>query len=414
MPLDEKAIAKAQMELDELVKQHAAGQREIRRLMDEQIKSNADAFKRAQDEQTAAAKKAADERAKMSIIPPGVLADSVAGLAAVVAKQEELRQSIKQMEQEQGLATTQGEFDALAKKIAEAHTQLKSLQASAAKGMPGVMAGVPGLAPSAIGTNRMSDLSGRDTKPETAEQRAARIAIAPYAGGVQYEDSLTPSHFKTTPQEGKLAKMGDELLAIFSPMSIVGQVFSGLLQELGKELLPIIQIVGSMLSPVLKLIIPPLKLLAIVASYVVEGLGWLVKSLGQAVNAIVPFGSPADGLVKLGRDMQQSARDARKAMDHLGETLDQGAARISETLRNVPLSFNAALARYQVATTVPGRDTSGGGVNINGPITIQADKDDSPYSLWQKFVRGARDAADRGDPLARRIIEANRVRWGIA
>jgi hypothetical protein len=249
------------------------------------------------------------------------------------------------------------------------------------------------------------------------ERQAAQDAIS--TGNLPPEGERLPltSGEKATGAIGAAVKSGPvgmivQAAAAFGPFALLMPVINGLMEKLApiiEMLMEPLEIIGGLLAvqlkPILKLLMPPLKLLATVSSYVVEGLGGLLKALGKAINWLLP-GNPANGLVNLGKEMQAGAKEAREALKNVGKDVEDAGQRMAESMSSVPLRFNAALERYQIATGATGRtasprSTGGGGVTITGPITIVTDKNDDPRALWDKFMRGAKQAAAAGDPQAR-------------
>jgi hypothetical protein len=165
------------------------------------------------------------------------------------------------------------------------------------------------------------------------------------------------------------------------------------------------KLIAAQLTPVIRLLIPPLKIVATIATYFTQALGWLIAAIGKAINFLLP-GNPANGMVRAGREMQAAARDARESLRNMGKEADNVIA----SLRNVPIAFNTAFARYQIGTgsalsrTSSSQVRPGGGISINSVIIQASPTGDTPESLWRKFEQGADRAAANGNVLARSLV----------
>lgn len=158
-----------------------------------------------------------------------------------------------------------------------------------------------------------------------------------------------------------------------------------LITVLSSALLPIFTVIGTVLSsllePAFRLLFPILKYLGIAASFVAEvfqrvravildAIGKLAEGLGDFLQGITFWHSKtAESLQNAGKSLQDSADDARESAGDLKEkreelidlTYDEAMARaknneelqkLNEALRNVPIGFKVALARFNSAVGV--------------------------------------------------------------
>lgn len=226
------------------------------------------------------------------------------------------------------------------------------------------------------------------------------------------------------------------VLSALNPWSLLLQAIGHALGDFLANMTPIIEVLAAALMPILKALWPVFKLLAIAATYVgqifftvaggvAKAMGWLIRAIGKAIDAL-PFVS-AKGIIKAGQNMMDLGDGFIDGAHALGEARDtirglewkdaadnvsglgDAAQEASDALRNVPQGVKLAFRRFQAtqgASAMPGTTTStatGGSVTVEH-VTIQVAKDDSPTGVWDKFRRGATEAAARGDLLARGIL----------
>lgn len=185
------------------------------------------------------------------------------------------------------------------------------------------------------------------------------------------------------------------LLANLSPLGMVATLLEGVFQGLApvidalKEPLRMVgEIFGAALAPVLRIMFPIFKIVAIAATYlgeflfrlaavvlnvngaILKGIGGFITAIGRFINRMLP-GNPANGLVRLGEGftaagngLQRVAsgfteganelQDGRERLQELdfGETAQQTEA-VNEQLSNIPSGFKIALARMAVTQVAP-------------------------------------------------------------
>lgn len=199
------------------------------------------------------------------------------------------------------------------------------------------------------------------------------------------------------------------LLVQFGPMSLALAAVNAVLeplQPLIDALLVPFQLVGEMLAiafvPVLKILWPIIKAVAIVFSYLQEatdriigGILWaaggFVKGMGKLINAITPFANPGNPLIKAGEAIQKTGEgftDAakeiakrRKELEKLSfeDALDktkEAADRLTESMLNAVSGFKAAGFRFaamegRTAGAVPQSSVSANVVSAAGDSIIQ-------------------------------------------
>lgn len=175
-----------------------------------------------------------------------------------------------------------------------------------------------------------------------------------------------------------LGQAAPPALAFASAMEVATGFFQALAPAMESLTLPL-RMMGEVLSaliiPVLKVMFPVFKAVAIVASFlgemiarvvgaILNAAGGFVKGLGKLINAITPFANPGNPLVKAGESLQRTAhefgaaademKDKRKELQHLSweDAMDRasGAAdKLADSLTNVPPLFDIALRRIQAA-----------------------------------------------------------------
>jgi len=184
------------------------------------------------------------------------------------------------------------------------------------------------------------------------------------------------------------------------------------------------EIVAIGLVPILRILFPVIKAVAIVFSYLQEGVdrvlggiltaaGGFVKAIGKLINAVTPFANPGNPLVKAGQAIQDAGKnftDAAKEIakkrkeleglsfdDALAKTTD-AAEKLTESLLNAVQGFKIARFRFDAAEagTIPGATggsanaVQGGAANVyNGAsfqFSIQAGEKD-PLDVFMDWVR---------------------------
>jgi hypothetical protein len=469
------SMTKAKAELAEMLTQRQIAEDEVKKIVADTIKTNKDNWEHAQKEleQTARDRK---------ISPLGFSEADVATLNRIIDKEAELRKSIIEMQDAQKLAGTKGEFDDISKKIAEAKRQADLLRdtfrrlgpdlstlrlpvfntgqisdrganALANRSELGAIAkaGIAGAEPmdvpsgasvqpaAAAAQDRLAVFQNAGIIPEEFRKSAIEDAkiIRDHAQAVQHVNDVLNGNIGLKGALKKtgsfLKNAGSQFLQVFNPISMVGQVLGGALQELGRNVAPIVEILGHALTPILKALFPIFKGVVIAATYVgqiffkvaegvAKAMGGLVYGLGVLVK-LLPLdrglGEKIKGagktLIKFGDamgDASDALGDARKEIKGL-EWLDESAKKTAESLSGVPLAFNAALLRYQTAMTVPGTaagtpTTPGGngGVTITGGVTIQTQPGENPESFFDRFMEIVRRRAAAGNPQARSWLQS--------
>jgi tape measure domain-containing protein len=176
----------------------------------------------------------------------------------------------------------------------------------------------------------------------------------------------------------------EAMAAQFTPAGLaayaLSQAMEALRPVLEAVLLPVKifgEIIAIGVTPVLRLLFPILKALAIVLSFVQEafdrvigtllkGIGWFVRAIGKVINFLDPFGNPGNGLVKLGNSLRGSADSFFDAADEIKKKrkelqgLDFNDAlnkttenlnRLSESVINAVQGFK--IAKYRFEATAP-------------------------------------------------------------
>lgn len=235
-----------------------------------------------------------------------------------------------------------------------------------------------------------------------------------FANMIQMFAQLTPAGLAAAALSSALEAVRPAIEALLLPVKIFGEIIA-------------ISVV-----PILRLLFPVIKAVAIVFAFLQEmtdrvigtllkGVGWFVRAIGKIVNFLDPFGNPGNGLVKLGdsiRGTAQSFFDAadqihakRKELealnfdDALAQTTN-GLNRLTEAVLNtvdgfkvVRLRFNAtdptkgAALSSITARTQPNQASGARGdvstTNITGPITFLFQRGpDDPPDIWEAWKKG--------------------------
>jgi hypothetical protein len=142
-------------------------------------------------------------------------------------------------------------------------------------------------------------------------------------------------------------------------------------------------------------------------SYFYEGVGWLVRAIGKAVNWLLP-GNPANGLVKAGEGMMDAAKAARENASAT-ETATDAVNDFAAALSNVPrvLNINALRNRTASGSAPTGGPTTGGGATTGGGgDDPRVGGGDGIYNRAMAFygdihVHGVEDVADMLEKIGR-------------
>lgn len=218
------------------------------------------------------------------------------------------------------------------------------------------------------------------------------------------------------------AAAAPQALALAAALEVANGLFSALQPALQALTLPL-RIFGEILSllviPVLRILFPIFKVVAIVGSYLAEtiakvvsfilnAIGGFVRAIGKFINAIVPFANPGNPLVKAGEAMQKTAANfgsaaaemakKRKELEHLSfddalkKTTD-GMNRLAESLTNVPPLFDLALRRIQAS-----RGTTSAPSSLPSPVppSVPGTAGGGGRQLVFNFEKGAIQGT--GDP----------------
>lgn len=215
---------------------------------------------------------------------------------------------------------------------------------------------------------------GRERFEQRREQRREFLDLGGHLDPVEARGrggAITPDADPAGGLMGKLAEIGNEvgaqikaMVAKFGPLAAVAialkPVFEGLMDALKPILDTLIeplrtigQLIAIQIGPILKMLAPPLRLLATVTSYVVEGFGYLVLAVGKAAGALT-FGLTGKKLRRTGQDMIDGARDARAALKGAGDDVEEfgdTVADVASALSNVPEIFDLALRRRMAMLT---------------------------------------------------------------
>lgn len=220
----------------------------------------------------------------------------------------------------------------------------------------------------------------RESALQAGRTLLAALQTAAGAGG-QFAGNLV-NHTAKLMENGKsLSAAGPAAFAFATAMEVATGFFEALQPALEALTLPL-RIMGEVLSmlivPVLRILFPVFKAVAIVVSFfgemvarivgaILNAAGGFVKGLGKLINAITPFANPGNPLVKAGEAMQKTAHQFSEAADDMKEKRRElqnltfedalsGAAsaadKLSDSLSNVPPIFDIALRRIQASRGV--------------------------------------------------------------
>lgn len=221
-------------------------------------------------------------------------------------------------------------------------------------------------------------------------------------GGGATENALGPIGQLFENILGELTGAFDALLASLGPMAIVGEflngVFAALAPVIEALMVPIRNIgflVGSVLTPILKLLQPVLNTVAKVFSFVIQAIGEFIKGLGKAINFLLP-GNPANGLVKFGQNMIDMAKQTRDAID-AGTDLTKTLEKVNASASNVPQIFDLIARRRAAGSDL--KVPSGGTAQARGGVTVNVNNPPAgvdPKHIARQVLNAITDLRRRG------------------
>lgn len=229
-----------------------------------------------------------------------------------------------------------------------------------------------------------------------------------------------------------------QAFADFGPMAAILPVINGMLEKLGpaffKLIEPLVELggaIGEILAPVFEMLVPIIKLVvaqlkvtlipvikAVVwtLSWLMQGIGLVVKAFGWLVDKINIFGGDG-GIGKIGQEMIDAAKAARRNTDATDEATD-AVSKFAGALSNIPRVLNINALRHMVTgggggggggggdDIFPGsRLPGGGGGRGAGPATY------SNYGDTYITVPGAGDPRQVAEEVGR-VIERTSSRGG--
>lgn len=180
--------------------------------------------------------------------------------------------------------------------------------------------------------------------------------------------------------------------SLMAPLRAIGQIVG---EVLAPPLKLVADLIGVVLYPVLKLLSAAARVLVVAFSYLQEGLGYVVKGLGKLIDSL-PFVS-AKGIIRMGQDMIDAARAARKNTDATDKATE-AVEKFASSLSNIPRVLNVNALRHMV--------TGGGGTGpkhlppdrplFTGPVNININGAQDPRRVAEEVGRALELTNTRG------------------
>jgi hypothetical protein len=210
----------------------------------------------------------------------------------------------------------------------------------------------------------------------------------------------------------------DQLWAKFGPAGLAIAALFDIVSAALKPLQPVIDalreplkivgtLIGQTLAPVLELLVPVVKAVAVAFTIGQQAMGYLIQALGWFIDHLVPdfISNVGQGMEQWGKDMVANSKAARKA---IGATNDFTDAITAATV-NIPKALPLAFLRQQA-----GRNNTGttGGVGTTGVTTGvggEPHDDDTLMSrreTWNIVVNGAVNAKETAQAVMDEIRRA--------
>ena len=265
----------------------------------------------------------------------------------------------------------------------------------------------------------------RESATQAGRTLLSAFEQASSAGG-QFVSNMQNTLSQSMKAGASLGQAAPQAIAFAAAMEVATGFFQALAPAMDALTLPLRmmgEILSTLMIPVLKIIFPIFKVVAIVGSYlgetiarvvaaILNAVGGFVKGLGKVINAITPFANPGNPLVKAGEALQRTAgsfsdaanemREKRKELQNL--TFDSAlnkaanaADKLSESLSNVPPLFDLALRRMQAS-----RGMTPGPVTLRTPAMPSGSVLESGgtrnTSLHFNINEGAFQSVSSGDP----------------
>lgn len=180
--------------------------------------------------------------------------------------------------------------------------------------------------------------------------------------------------------EGAMQMLNSSVLGVaqeFTPLGLVARLLNGAFEVLWPTIDMLLEpvtllgeMIGGMLVPVVRILIPPLKFVAKIMSYLGTAIGWLIRGIGKALNKLP--GSIGDPLVRMGQTMMDSAEKMRADLDAVGvDAAAEGAAtaldKLTDSVLNAVSGFKVEAYRHAAARG--SSPTSGGALTPQGANT---------------------------------------------
>lgn len=182
---------------------------------------------------------------------------------------------------------------------------------------------------------------------------------------------------------------------------------SGLVIALTDALRPTVAFIVARITPALKVLSTVARGVTIALSYVNEAMGWLVRSIGKAVDAL-PLVS-AKGIIKAGQEMIDAAREMRRGTDTATgsiEDLGDAAAKATAQLVNYARVSHINALRFAIGGTATGGSAGGGGSTPGGAGRPTVPGTRPPITINTLNLNGVQNARQLLDELGRLASQA--------
>ena len=154
-------------------------------------------------------------------------------------------------------------------------------------------------------------------------------------------------------------------------------------------------LIGQILTPALKLLVPIVKVLAVAFTFVTQAIGHTIQGLGWFIDHLVPdfISKVGQGMEQWGKDMVAQSKAARAALGATNNFTDALKAATVNIPRALPLAFlrqQAGMSNPPGTPTTPGTPRKPGG---GGGVVDDDERDGDVFYITVSGVLDPREAA---------------------
>jgi len=170
------------------------------------------------------------------------------------------------------------------------------------------------------------------------------------------------------------------------------KVFARIVEIINPILQQLANVAGAVLLPVLKILEPPLKAVANVLSWAAETIAKVWNALVEALDRIIFFADLSGWKISL---------------EEFTDTVDELNEELQESIKNLPIGYKIALARFEAATPTEVRYAPSTGTNAETQIvfnfTFEGDINDE-QTLIRKIKQAVSDATRQANLAATGVV----------